>query len=75
MAQGCFTDVMLCISISYHQEHALSTATEPRWLCKYNQAAYGTVILRFHRVSNLWQVLICGPNVRIIMKRKFMDTH
>ena len=75
MAQGYFTDVMLCISISYHQELALSTATDPRWLYKYNQAAYGAVILRFHRVSSLWQVLICGPNVRIIRKRKFMDTH
>ena len=75
MAQVCFTDVMLCISLSYHQERALSTATEPCWLCKYNQAAYGAVIVHFHRVSNLWQVLICGPNVRIIRKRKFMDTH
>jgi hypothetical protein len=69
MAQGCFTDVMLHISISYLQEHALSTATEPRWLCKCNQTACGTVILRFHRVPNLWEVLICDSNVRIIRKR------
>ena len=53
MAQGLFTDVVLRISISHHQEHALSTATEPRWLCKYDQATCGTLILCFHGVSNL----------------------
>jgi hypothetical protein len=50
---GCFTDVLLHSSISYHQEHALPTTTEPHRLHKDDQAACGAVILRFHGDSNL----------------------
>jgi hypothetical protein len=49
MAGDCFTDVVLSSSQNYHQVHA----TEPRRLPKDVVAAWGAVILRFHRASNL----------------------
>jgi hypothetical protein len=38
MGGHCFTDVMLHSSMSYHQKHALPTATESRWLNKDDHA-------------------------------------
>jgi len=51
MTEGCFTNVVLHRMKNYHQEHA----TEPRQLCKDVVATWGTVILRFHRVANLYK--------------------
>jgi hypothetical protein len=48
--------VLLYSCVSYHQEQALPTASEP---CTKG-AAYGGVVLRFHGVSNLLKLLICG---------------
>ena len=61
MGGGCFTDVMVYSSISYHQEHALPTVTEPRRLHKDERAACGAVIIRCQGISNLLEVLICNP--------------
>jgi hypothetical protein len=44
IAGGCFTDVTLNSSKSYHHEHALLAATEPRRLHKNMEAACGAVI-------------------------------
>ena len=52
MVGGCFTDVIIHSSVSYHQKHALRVVTEPRWLYKKVAAACGAVIIRFHGVSN-----------------------
>jgi len=46
MAGGCFTDVVLHSLKNHHQEHA----TEPCRLPKDVVAAWGAVILCFHRV-------------------------
>jgi len=51
MAGGCFTDVVSRSSQNYHQEQA----TEPCRLPKDVLDAWGAVILRFHRVSNLYK--------------------
>jgi len=49
MAGGCFTHVVLSSSQNYHQVHA----TEPCRLPKDVVAAWGAVILLFHRASNV----------------------
>jgi len=50
IAGGCFTDIVVHSSMSYRQEHALPTGTEPRRLHKDVDAACGAVMLRFHGV-------------------------
>jgi len=50
IAGGCFIDIVVHSAMSYHQEHALPTATEPRRLHKDVPAAYGAVAFRFHRI-------------------------
>jgi len=52
MAGGCFTDEVLHSLKNYHQE----IATESSRLRKSVAAAWGVVILCFHKV----QVIICG---------------
>jgi hypothetical protein len=67
MGGGCFTDVMLHSSVSYHQKHAYPKATEPHRLHKNKQGVCGAVILLYNGVSsvqkildNLWWHLRCG---------------
>jgi len=55
-------EIMLHSCISYHQGHALPTATVPRRLRKDYQAACGAVILRFHGVSSMLEALICDTH-------------
>jgi len=54
IAGGCCTDVKIHCLMNHYQEHALTMATEPRWLHKNVKATHGTVILCLYRVSNLW---------------------
>jgi hypothetical protein len=44
IAEGCFTDMLVHSSMSYHHEHALPTATEPRRLHEDGDAACGAVM-------------------------------
>jgi hypothetical protein len=62
IAGGYCADVKIHSSMNYYQEHALPMATEPHWLHKDVKAIRGTVILCFSRVSNLYEILICGPD-------------
>jgi hypothetical protein len=59
MGNACCTDIMLHSSVSYHQEHALQMALEPRRLHKDDLAACSAAIPRFHGVFSLGGVLIC----------------
>lgn len=61
IAGGCCTDVKILSLMNYYQEHALPMGNEPRWLHKDVKATRGTVILCFYRFSNLYEILICGP--------------
>jgi hypothetical protein len=56
MVGGCFTDVVLHSSKSYHQKRA----TEPCQLPKDVVAAWGAVILRFHGVANVHCSNMCS---------------
>jgi hypothetical protein len=47
---GCFTNIVVHSAMSYHQELALPTATEPRRLHKDVPAACGALAFRFHRI-------------------------
>jgi len=47
---------LLYSSLSFHQEHA----TKPLRLHKDIAALCGAVILCFHGISNLYELLICG---------------
>lgn len=60
IAQGCFTDDKLYSSVNYHQEHVLRLATEPSRQHKDVAAACVAVMIRFHGVFHLYEVLICG---------------
>jgi hypothetical protein len=55
------TDIMILSLMNYYQEHALPMGNEPCWLHKDVKATRGTVILCFYRFSNLYEILICGP--------------
>jgi len=59
-AGGCFTDDILYSSVNYHQEHVLRSITEPSRQHYDVAAACDAVMLRFHGVFNLYEVLICG---------------
>ena len=50
IAGGSFTDIVIHSSMSYHHEHSLPTATEPRRLHKDVNAACGAVMIRIHGV-------------------------
>jgi len=62
IAGGYCADVKIHSSTNYYQERALPMATEPCWLHKDVKATCGTVILCFYRVSNLYEILISGPD-------------
>jgi len=63
IAGGCCTNVKVHSLMNYYQEHALPIATEPCWLHKNVKATCGTVILCFYRVSNLYEISICGSDL------------
>lgn len=75
IAGGCCTEVKIHSLINYYQEHALPMATEPRWLHKNVKATRGTVILCFYRVSNLYEILICGPDFCCCICELEKDVH
>ena len=53
--------VMRHSSIRYHQEHAILTPAQPfSKTVTHDEATFGAVQWRFHGVSNLLVVLICG---------------
>jgi len=56
-AGGCYSDVMRCSSTNYRQTHVLRAATEQRQLYKDDKAPFVAIILRFHGISNLKEVL------------------